>query len=58
MARGVQTALVNGAVGLVMAARGRLSRALTFKIVNGRIAEIEVIGARARLDELAVSIVE
>ena len=55
MARVVRPALVNGAIGLVMASRGRLSRALTFKIVNGKITEIEVIGDPARLAELEVS---
>jgi RNA polymerase sigma factor (sigma-70 family) len=58
MARGVQPALVNGAIGLVMAPRGRLSRALTFTIANGKITEIEVIGDPARLGELDVSIVD
>jgi RNA polymerase sigma-70 factor (ECF subfamily) len=58
MARLVRTALVDGAIGLVMAPGGRLTRALTFKIVNGTITEIEVIGDAARLDELDVSIVD
>jgi RNA polymerase sigma-70 factor, ECF subfamily len=58
MARAVQPALVNGAVGLVMAPRGRLSRALTFTIANGKIREIEVIGDRARLGDLEISIVK
>jgi RNA polymerase sigma factor (sigma-70 family) len=58
MARGVQPALINGAIGLVMAPRGRLSRALTFTIANGKITEIEVIGNPARLGELDVSIVD
>ena len=58
MARGVQPALVNGAIGLVMAPRGRLSRALTFKMANGKITEIEVIGNSARLGELDVSMVD
>jgi len=40
MARGVQPARVNGAIGLVMAPRGRLSRALAFTIANGKITEI------------------
>jgi RNA polymerase sigma-70 factor (ECF subfamily) len=55
MARGVQPALVNGAIGLVMAPRGRLSRALTFKIANGKITEIQVIGDAGRLGDLDVS---
>jgi RNA polymerase sigma-70 factor (ECF subfamily) len=58
LARMVRPALVNGAIGLVMAARGRLSRALTFSIADGKITEIEVIGDPARLSELDVSIVE
>jgi RNA polymerase sigma-70 factor (ECF subfamily) len=58
MARHVQLALVNGAFGLVMAPRGRLSRALTFTIANGKITELEVIGNPARLAELDVSIVD
>jgi RNA polymerase sigma-70 factor (ECF subfamily) len=58
MARGVRPALVNGAIGLVMAPRGQLSRALTFTIANGRITTIEVIGNPARLAELDVSIVD
>jgi len=58
LARLVRPALVNGAIGVVMAPRGRLSRALTFKIANGKITEIEVIGDPARLGELDVSIVD
>jgi RNA polymerase sigma-70 factor (ECF subfamily) len=58
LAQLVRPALVNGAVGLVMAPRGRLSRALTFKIANGRITDIEVIAAPARLAGLDVSLVE
>ena len=51
-------ALVNGVIGLVMAPRGRVVRALTFEIVDGKIAEIEVIGNPARLGELEVSFVD
>jgi hypothetical protein len=35
-----------------------LSRALTFKIANGKITEIEVIGDSARLGDLDVSTVD
>jgi RNA polymerase sigma-70 factor (ECF subfamily) len=49
---------VDGAIGLVMAPGGRLTRALTFKIAAGKITEIEVIGDPARLGELDVSSVE
>jgi RNA polymerase sigma factor (sigma-70 family) len=58
MARLVRPALVNGGIGLVMAPRGRLSRALTFTIANGKITAIEVIGDAARLGDLDVSIVD
>ena len=58
MARAVHPALVNGDVGLIMGARGRLSRALTFKFANGRIAEIEIIGDLKRVSELEVATVD
>jgi RNA polymerase sigma-70 factor (ECF subfamily) len=55
MARVVHPALVNGDVGLVMGASGRLSRALTFTFANGKIAGIEIIGDPNRVGELDVS---
>jgi RNA polymerase sigma factor (sigma-70 family) len=58
MARNARPALVNGAVGIVMAPHGRLLRALQVTIVNGRITEIEVIGNPARLGALELSTVE
>ena len=58
LARLARPALVNGAIGVVMAPRGRLVRALRFTIANGKITEIEVIGNPARLGELDVSIVD
>jgi RNA polymerase sigma-70 factor (ECF subfamily) len=57
-ARHARPALVNGAVGVVMAPRGRLFRALRFTIANGKITEIEVIGNPARLDQLELSLVD
>jgi len=50
--------LVNGAVGIVVAPRQRLVRALRFTIANGKISEIEVIGDPARLGQLNVSIID
>jgi hypothetical protein len=41
--RFAQPALVNGAVGIVMAPRGRLFRVLRFSITRGKIVEIEVL---------------
>jgi RNA polymerase sigma factor (sigma-70 family) len=58
LARLTQPALVDGAIGVVVAPRGRLVRALRFTIANGKITQIEVIGDPARLDELDVSIVD
>ena len=57
LARLTQPALVDGAIGVVVAPQGRLVRALRFTIAHGRITEIEVIGNPARLGELDVSIV-
>src|SRR5918999_1431824 len=58
MARLTHPALVDGAIGIVVAPQGRLVRALRFTIANGKIAEIEVIGNPARLGELDVSMVD
>lgn len=58
LARLTRPALVNGALGVVVAPQGRLVRALRFTIANGKITEIEVIGNPARLGELDVSIVD
>ena len=58
LARLTQPALVNGAIGVVVAPHGRLVRALRFTIANGKITEIDVIGNPARLRELDVSIVD
>ncbi|MGH8639757.1 MAG: hypothetical protein ACREUZ_21730, partial [Burkholderiales bacterium] len=58
LARLTRPALVNGAIGVVVAPQGRLVRALRFTIANGKITEIEVIGDPARLGELDVSIVD
>jgi RNA polymerase sigma-70 factor (ECF subfamily) len=58
LARLTRPALVNGAIGVVVAPRGRLVRALRFTIANRKITEIEVIGNPARLSELDVSLVD
>ena len=58
LAQLTRPALVNGAIGVVVAPRGRLVRALRFTIANGKITEIEVIGNPARLGELDVSMVD
>jgi RNA polymerase sigma-70 factor (ECF subfamily) len=58
MARLTRPALVNGAIGVVVAPDGKLVRALRFTIVNRKITDIEVIGNPARLGTLDVSIVD
>lgn len=58
LAQLTHTALVNGSIGVVVAPRGRLVRAIRFTIVNGKITELEVIGNPARLAELDVSTIE
>ena len=58
LAQLTRPALVNGAIGVVVAPRGRLVRALRFTIANRKITEIEVIGNPARLGELDVSMVD
>jgi len=48
--------LVNGAVGLVWAPRGRLFRVLSFTITCGKIAEIDVIADPLRLRTLDLAV--
>jgi RNA polymerase sigma factor (sigma-70 family) len=57
-ARFTQPALVNGAVGLVMAPRGRLFLVLGFTIVEDRITEIDVIGDPPRLRQLDLAVLD
>jgi RNA polymerase sigma-70 factor (ECF subfamily) len=56
--RFVQPALINGSVGLILAPRGKLSRALTFTFGNARVTQVEVIGDPARLRELDIAVLE
>jgi RNA polymerase sigma factor (sigma-70 family) len=58
LAQLTRPALVDGAIGVVVAPRGKLVRALRFTIANDKITEIEVIGNPARLGEVDVSMVE
>ena len=58
LARLARLALVNGAVGIVMAPRGRLFRVVRLTIANGKITQFEVIGDKARLGALDLSIVD
>lgn len=54
----ITPAVINGAVGLVFAPGGRLSRALTFQFANGRISQAEVIVDPARLSALDLAVLE
>jgi RNA polymerase sigma factor (sigma-70 family) len=56
LARSAQPMLVNGAVGLVWAPRGRLLRVLRFSITGGKIAGVELIAAPARLRKLDLAV--
>lgn len=57
LVRAVQPALINGSVGFVLAGPGgRLARALTFKISNGKIVEAEIIADPARLRQLNLAV--
>ncbi len=56
--RFAQPALVDGSVGLVLAPRGRLSRALRFTVSDGRIVEVEVIAEPARLRALDIAVLD
>ena len=54
--RFVQPALINGSVGVILAPRGKLARALTFTFANGKVTRVEVIGDRARLREFDIAV--
>lgn len=55
-AKFVQAALIDGAVGLVWAPRGRLLRAMTCVVRNGKITEVDIIADPARLQSLDLAI--
>jgi RNA polymerase sigma factor (sigma-70 family) len=57
-ARLARPALVDGAVGVVVAPRGRLFRVLRLTFANGRIAHLEVIGDPERLRQIEVGVLE
>ncbi|MHC5907665.1 hypothetical protein ACVNF4_27815 [Streptomyces sp. S6] len=49
---------MDGVVGLVVAPRGRLRLALTFRVADGRVEEYEVIADPARLGALRVGVLD
>jgi RNA polymerase sigma-70 factor (ECF subfamily) len=58
LAQSVQPALIDGAVGLVLAPGGRLTRALIFEFADGQIVGVEVIADPERLKEFEVEVLE
>lgn len=55
-ARAAQPALVNGAVGVIVAPRGRLLMVLRFTITDGVIVAIDAIAAPERLHQLELAV--
>jgi len=56
LARFVQPAVIDGKVGLVFAAGGKLSRALTFTIVNDKIVAVEILAEPVRVQALNINV--
>lgn len=54
--RFVQPALIDGSIGLILAPRGKLSKAMTFTFTNDKVTRIEVLGDPARLRELDIAV--
>jgi hypothetical protein len=50
--------LVDGSVGLAMAPKGRLVRALRFTFEAGRIARADILADRTQLDALDIAAIE
>ena len=57
-ARFVTPMLVDGAVGLVLAPGGRLTRALRLVFAGGKIAAVEVIADPERLGRLELAVLD
>ncbi len=57
-ARAARPALVNGAVGVVVAPRGRLLAVLGFTIRGGKIVEIDAIADPTRLRQLDLAVLD
>ena len=56
--RHARQALVDGAVGVVVARHGRLVTVLTFVFRAGKIAEIDILAEPARLRELRIAVLD
>jgi hypothetical protein len=57
-ARFAQLALVNGAVGVVVAPRGRLLMALAFKFTGQKVVTVDIIADPAGLSRINLAVLE
>ena len=57
-AHAARPALIDGSVGLIVAPRGHLFRALRFTLAHEKIAQVEVIGDPERLRQLNLAVLE
>jgi RNA polymerase sigma-70 factor (ECF subfamily) len=57
-ARFAQPALVDGAVGVVVAPRGRLLLVLAFTFRGGKVVEVDVLADPARLRRLDLAVLD
>ena len=56
--RFAQLALVNGAVGIVVAPRGRLFAVMGFMVGHDKIVAIDILADRARLRQLDLAVLD
>ncbi|HKF26102.1 MAG TPA: sigma-70 family RNA polymerase sigma factor [Candidatus Acidoferrum sp.] len=56
--RVMQLALVDGAVGIILAPRGRLERVLRFEVADGKICAVDIIVNPERLRSLEIATLE
>ncbi|MGG1553620.1 sigma-70 family RNA polymerase sigma factor [Paenibacillus ferrarius] len=54
--KAAQLALVNGAIGIIVAPRGRLRYVLKFSILNGKITEVDLISNHERVQQLELNV--
>ncbi|OPH58460.1 RNA polymerase subunit sigma-70 [Paenibacillus ferrarius] len=57
-AQAAQPALVNGAVGIIAAPRGRLLYVLQFTMKDGKITEVDLISSPSRISQLDLAVLD
>lgn len=57
-ARHMSPALLDGRVGLVVAPKGKVIRALRFEFADGKIVSAEIVADRARLDAMEIAVLD